>query len=257
MLWRLLTLVASAVMAVNGLSLFGRDDCRSVSFDSQGGRVFRAVCYPDSAGAIPASFAGLLLLVGGLGLFWLWRRQVRRHKALQLFAAAQTFGRMSQRVSDVPPNAPALFLMGHAPRGRELGGPLRSMVLDYLGESAIGGPSSIRAARKRLTPEQRAEVEEVAAGMVEAMQVGGELGNGLAHATFVTAMQPLAGVDDESQLPLHLAIAEAASDAVDRTVSAGRLDIAHEVAAFACNMYVNAADWTQSMRSIRAARDVT
>lgn len=257
MLLRLVTLVASVVMAVNGLSLLGREDCETVSFDGQGGRVFRAVCYPDSSGAIPASLAGVLLLAGGVGLFWLWRRQVRRHKALQMFAAAQAFGRMSQRLSDVPPNAAELLLMGHAPRDIESGGPLRSMVLDYLGESSTGGPSSIRAARQRLTSEQQEEVEELAAGMVEAVQVGGQLGDGLAHATFVATMQPLAGVDDQTQLPLHRAIASAASDAVAVMVNGGRIDIALKVGAFAGKLYMNAAAWTESMRAIRAARDAT
>lgn len=257
MLWRLLTLVASVVMAVNGLSLLGREDCETVSFDGQGGRVFTAVCHPDSSGAIPASLAGLLLLAGGAGLFWLWRRQVRRHKALQIFAAAQAFGRMSQQLSDVPPNAAELLLMSHAPRDIESGGPLRSMVLDYLGESSTGGPSSIRAARQRLTSEQQREVEELATGMVEAVQVGGQLGDGLAHATFVATMQPLAGVDDQTQLPLHRAIASAASDAVAMMVNGGRFDIAHEVAAFAGKLYMNAAAWTESRWALRAERDVT
>jgi hypothetical protein len=246
MVWRLLTLVSSVLMIVNGIGLFGREDCETISFDGQGGRAFTVDCYADSSGAIPASLAGVLLLAGGLGLFWLWRRQVRRYKALRMAAAWLTVQRtrtgLSVGGSSTPPE---MMLMAHAPDDRTLGAPLMSMLMDYRGGSAGGGTAAVRAARQYLPSEVRAEVDELAGDLVLAVRGGGQIGAGLAHATFVVTMRDLAGVDDETELPIHEAIAAAASDAVEHLVNRGRLVEAQEVAALAGKLYFNASNWSE------------
>ncbi len=62
---KLVGLVIGGVIAFNGFSLLTANDCKTVSFDGQGGRVAVVQCFPDSSGAIPSWLAGLgMALVG-------------------------------------------------------------------------------------------------------------------------------------------------------------------------------------------------
>ena len=62
---KLIGVVIGAVIAFNGFLLLTANDCETVSFDGQGGRVAVAQCFPDSSGAIPSWLAGLgMALVG-------------------------------------------------------------------------------------------------------------------------------------------------------------------------------------------------
>lgn len=232
-------------MVGNGFSLIGRENCETVSFDAQGGRAFTLICYPDSTGAIPSSLASLLLLSGGAGLFWLWRRQVNRAKSPKSGNSPNARIGYPQGSDHPQTNPLETILLAYAPTENDLGKSLSLMLQDHIGKAQGLNQSSVRTARRPLSAELHNEVSEIADGMVLAAQAGGQLQEGLAHALFVSVMQPLANVDEDSQLPLHRALAIAASAAVYFTVMGGRPDVAHAVAALAGKLYLNAHAWTE------------
>ena len=73
---RLVGLDIGGVIAFNGFLLLTANDCETVSFDGQGGRVAVAQCFPDSSGAIPGWLAGLgMALVGAVIAIWSIKRR--------------------------------------------------------------------------------------------------------------------------------------------------------------------------------------
>ena len=67
--------IVAVLFLINGISILGADDCSSVSFDGQGGsRAMSVVCYPDSTGALPASLAGVgMILIAIVGAVYVFR----------------------------------------------------------------------------------------------------------------------------------------------------------------------------------------
>jgi hypothetical protein len=62
---RLVGLAFGGFAAFNGLKVLTADNCESISFDGQGGRVAIAQCFADNSGALPAWLAGIgMILVG-------------------------------------------------------------------------------------------------------------------------------------------------------------------------------------------------
>jgi hypothetical protein len=59
---RILFGIGAVLFAINGLAVLVADDCNSVSFDGQGGRVMTAICSPDNAGALPSWIAAVGML---------------------------------------------------------------------------------------------------------------------------------------------------------------------------------------------------
>jgi len=70
-----LFVVGALLFAYNGGGILLADNCDSVSFDGQGGRVATAVCYSDGSGALPAWLAGIgMLVIAALFAFIALRR---------------------------------------------------------------------------------------------------------------------------------------------------------------------------------------
>jgi hypothetical protein len=63
---RLLGLAVAGFGVFTGIGILRADDCKSVSFDGQGGRIAVAQCFADSSGALPAWLAGGGLIVLGV-----------------------------------------------------------------------------------------------------------------------------------------------------------------------------------------------
>ncbi len=62
---RLVGLAFGGFAVFNGLKVLTADNCESISFDGQGGRVAIAQCFADNSGALPAWLAGIgMILVG-------------------------------------------------------------------------------------------------------------------------------------------------------------------------------------------------
>ena len=68
---KLIGAILGLVAIINGFGVLTDSNCNSVSFGGQGGgRVMVANCFSDSSGAIPASVAGLgMIVLGGLIAF--------------------------------------------------------------------------------------------------------------------------------------------------------------------------------------------
>lgn len=78
MFWRILALIGATTFFVTGSQVLLDPDCVTAGFS--GGRAVTITCYQDSTGDMPASVAGLLSLVIGLGIFTLafWN-QIRNY----------------------------------------------------------------------------------------------------------------------------------------------------------------------------------
>ena len=64
---RLVGLAFGGFAVFNGLKVLTADNCESISFDGQGGRVAIAQCFADNSGALPAWIAGTgMIRVGGI-----------------------------------------------------------------------------------------------------------------------------------------------------------------------------------------------
>ena len=64
---RIIGLAFGGFAAFNGFKVLTADNCESISFDGQGGRVAIAQCFADNSGALPAWLAGIgMILVGGV-----------------------------------------------------------------------------------------------------------------------------------------------------------------------------------------------
>jgi hypothetical protein len=63
---RLLGLAIAGFGAFTGIEILRAEDCQSVSFDGQGGRIAVAQCFADSSGALPAWLAGGGLIALGV-----------------------------------------------------------------------------------------------------------------------------------------------------------------------------------------------
>ncbi len=62
---RLVGLAFGGFAVFNGLKVLTADNCESISFDGQGGRVAIAQCFADNSGVLPAWLAGIgMILVG-------------------------------------------------------------------------------------------------------------------------------------------------------------------------------------------------
>lgn len=244
MVWRLLMLVASAVMGVNGLRILSADDCETVSFDGQGGRVFTALCYPDSSGAIPAPLAGILLLAGAVALLWLWRRQGRRQRGAMTLPDRRRergAGALAMEDAAVPF---ATLLLQHASANPDLAEPLRAILTDYRGERAER-TAATHAVRRSIGHRQQNAVAASADSMVRAANAGGHLGGAMAYATFLSSVQPMTGLEDHALLPVHRAIAQATADAVVDLVARGRHGDARSVGEVGGKLFLNAEHWAR------------
>jgi hypothetical protein len=59
--------VVGGISALTGISVLTNSECRSISFDGQGGRAASVQCFETNEGALPGPVAGLgILLFGGL-----------------------------------------------------------------------------------------------------------------------------------------------------------------------------------------------
>ena len=64
---RLVGLAFGGFAVFNGLKVLTADNCESISFDGQGGRVAIAQCFADNSGVLPAWLAGIgMILVGAI-----------------------------------------------------------------------------------------------------------------------------------------------------------------------------------------------
>jgi hypothetical protein len=64
---RIIGLAFGGFAVFNGLKVLAANNCESISFDGQGGRVAIAQCFADNSGALPAWLAGIgMILVGGI-----------------------------------------------------------------------------------------------------------------------------------------------------------------------------------------------
>lgn len=63
---RIIGFILGCIAAFNGVAILTASECKSVSFDGQGGRVAVAQCFADSSGALPAWLAGLGMVVLGV-----------------------------------------------------------------------------------------------------------------------------------------------------------------------------------------------
>jgi hypothetical protein len=62
---RIVGLAFGGFAVFNGLKVLTADNCESISFDGQGGRVAIAQCFADNSGVLPAWLAGIgMILVG-------------------------------------------------------------------------------------------------------------------------------------------------------------------------------------------------
>ena len=64
---RIIGLAFGGFAVFNGFKVLTADNCESISFDGQGGRVAIAQCFADNSGVVPAWLAGIgMILVGAI-----------------------------------------------------------------------------------------------------------------------------------------------------------------------------------------------
>jgi hypothetical protein len=118
-----------------------------------------------------------------------------------------------------------------------------NLLLDFTGGGIVSKQSAVNAIRR--VPE-RAESEvflETASSLVEAAKVGGNIAEGLVHASFVVEMERLTNIPLADYGNAHRGLATAMSESVHQLVRAGRQDEALGVAYTACILFSNIKQW--------------